>query len=93
MVIRKVWVKLKDLPDWMMRREKPSIVASLGRCGARYTVSIICAPRSVVPCTVQLLTTRMSIPRSSSNPARFRPGAFMGKRRMTWISAKVEIIG
>jgi hypothetical protein len=48
-----------DLPDWLMRREKPPIAASLGRCGARYTSSIICAPPSVVPGTARLLTTRL----------------------------------
>jgi hypothetical protein len=59
-----------DLPDWLMRREKPHIAVSLGRCGARYTSSIICAPRSVVPCTARLLTTRMSQTESSANPAK-----------------------
>ena len=43
--------KGSQLPDWLMRREKLRIAASLGRSGARYTVSIICAPRSVVSCT------------------------------------------
>jgi hypothetical protein len=49
-----------NLPDWLMRREKPPIASSLGRCGARYTSSIICASPSVVPSTARLLTTRMS---------------------------------
>jgi hypothetical protein len=35
-----------DLPDWLMRREKPHIALSLGRCGARYYIPIILKPQS-----------------------------------------------
>jgi hypothetical protein len=65
-----------DLPDWLMRREKPPIAASLGRCCARYTASIICAPPSVVPCTARLLTTRM--PGLKAHPIRQSPSARLG---------------
>jgi hypothetical protein len=71
-----------DLPDWLMRREKPHIAASLGRCGARYTSSIICAPPSVVPGTARLLTTRMSI----AQPIRQGPSARLGVGAESWVT-------
>jgi hypothetical protein len=48
----------------------------LGRCGARYTAGIICAPPSVVPCTARLLTTRMS--KLLAHPIRQNPSARLG---------------
>ncbi|MGD9155112.1 MAG: hypothetical protein PVG90_06395, partial [Bacillota bacterium] len=65
-----------DLPDWLMRREKPHIALSLGRCGARYTASIISAPPSVVPSTARLLTTRMQ--GLKAHPIRQNPSARLG---------------
>ena len=52
-----------------MRREKWRIAALLGRCGPRYTASIVCGPRSVAPCTSPFLTTRWFTQSSSTNPA------------------------
>ena len=48
----------------------------LGRCGARYTASIISVPPSVVPSTARLLTTRM--PGLKAQPIRQSPSARLG---------------
>ena len=45
------------LEDYLSYDEM-QIAALLGRCGPRYTASIVCGPRSGASCTLPLLTTR-----------------------------------
>ncbi|HEX3045417.1 MAG TPA: hypothetical protein VHY08_11730 [Bacillota bacterium] len=83
-LIKIVNVSMKALPDWMRRRKKEQPAALLGPSGTHRTSSTVPCPRSVAPCILPLLTTRMGI--QDVHPIR------QGVTRRIWVKAPDSLL-